>query len=176
MLGRPLSQARGELTHRCKLVSDLAVDQKLRAFLTRVRDETPDDGLWLESIAALLCGKPSATWNDQDTARFEVVLAMTARTLGHFEALAMEMERNGAAILDGDATALRFSVTAPRGEDIERVVRIPNRVRSTVTTTHASLRHVLEASGFLDDPELCVAVLAELARDLLAPTSVVGDA
>lgn len=165
-LGRPLSQARTELTHRCKLIGELAVDQKLRAFVTRVLDATSDDNVWLESIAALLGVKPSAAWSDQDTARFEVSLAMTARTMGHFEILAYEAEQSGAAILDGDATALRFSVTA-LGEDIERVVRIPREARERVLNAQASVRSVLGEAGLLDDSELGVAALAELARELL---------
>jgi len=175
-LERPLAQARSGLVHRCKLVSELAVDQKLRAFVTRVLDSTSEDGLWLESIASMLGNKPSIVWNDQDSARFEVLLAMTARTLGHFEALAYEMERGGAAILDGDATAFRFSVTALRGDDVERVVRIPSRLRESVTTAHADLKRVLAGAGFLDDPDLGVAVLADLARELLAPAGVQGEA
>ncbi|MEX2381625.1 MAG: hypothetical protein WD490_04525 [Opitutales bacterium] len=175
-LERPLVQARLGLVHRCKLVSELAVDQKLKAFVTRVLDPTPDDALWLESIAAMLGNKPSIVWNDQDAARFEVVLAMTARTLGHFEALAYEMERSGAAILDGDATAFRVCITAFRGEDVARVLRIPTRLRDSVNSAHVDLRRVLEAAGLLEDPDLGVAVLTDLARELLSQTAIAGEA
>jgi hypothetical protein len=169
-LGRPFSQARAELRHRCKLVGELAVDPKLRAFVNRALDAEANDNGWLESVASLLAGKPTTGWADQDTARFEVTLAMTARTMGHFEALAFEAEQSGAAILDGDPTALRFSVTA-LGEDIERVVRIPREARERVQNAQTGVRAVLAGAGLLDDFELGAATLAELTRQLLRNSS-----
>jgi hypothetical protein len=164
----PLAQARSELTHRAKLVSDLAVDQKLGAFLVRAIESTSDDALWLESLAALLAGKPTRAWGDEDRARFEVNLALNARTFKHFHALAFEMEERGAPILDGDEQALRVAVTLPNRREVERVVRIPAKLKARAGEVADSVRQLLASAEMLDDRELSAAVLARVFRDLLA--------
>ncbi len=98
-LSPPLAQARPELSHRAKLVSGICVDPKVKGFITRVVDAVPDDATWLESLASLLAGKPSTMWGDDERARFEVNLSLTARLFHHFETLAFEMERSGRAAL-----------------------------------------------------------------------------
>jgi len=166
-LGRPLASARQELKHRCKLISELAVDSKLRSFVFRATDTVLDDNAWLEGIAALLGERPTATWTDHDRAKFEVNLAVVARKFRHFEALAFELERSGTAILDGDATALRFAVTTPRAEEIERVVRIPNHLKDRVLDAQCRIRQVLADMDFIGDNDLSVAVLADFSRQLM---------
>jgi hypothetical protein len=163
----PLAQARAELTHRAKVVSELAVEQKLQTFLLRVVELSADDAMWLESLAALLGGKPTRVWSDEDRARFEASVALTARTFRHFEALAFEMEQAGAPILDGDDQALRVAVTLPRQAEVERVVRIPAKFTGRAAEAQASVRRALEAAGVLDNRELCAAVLARVVCELL---------
>jgi hypothetical protein len=155
-LAGPLAQWRQELTHRARLVFDLAVDPKLKSFVVRVTDTASDDAIWLESIAALLAGQPSRGWTDQERARFEVNLALMARTLQHFEALAFEMERQGAPLLDGDDQALRVAVTLPKEQEVERVVRIPSRLAGKVEKVQAEVRQTLATSDFLGDREVAV--------------------
>jgi len=166
-LNGPAPEHRLELTHRAKLVSDLTVEAKLKSFLQRLTDATSDDAIWLESLAALLGGKPSRAWNDQDRARFEVNLALTARTFRHFESLAFEMERQGAPILDGDDHALRVAVTLPRSPEVERVVRIPAHIAPRAEQVQCEIRRLLDSADFLRDHELSAAVLAQIVRQLL---------
>ena len=97
-----LGRARKEIEHDARHVLNIAVDQKLKAFLLRATDASTEDATWLESIATLLAGKPPTHWDDQDRARFEVQLAATARTFEHFRVLAFEMAQSGSALLDGD--------------------------------------------------------------------------
>lgn len=166
-LGRPLASARQELTHRCKLISELAVDSKLRSFVFRATDSALEDSGWLEGVAALLGERPTTTWTDHDRAKFEVNLAVVARKFRHFEALAFELERSGTAILDGDATALRFSVTTPRAEEIERVVRIPSQLKDRVHDAQTRIRQVLTDMDFIGDNDLSAAILADCSRQFL---------
>lgn len=163
----PLAAARGELTHRAKVVSELAVEQRLKSFLLRVLETGGDDSVWLESTAALLAAKPMRTWSDEDRARFEASLALTARTFKHFEALAFEMEQSGAPILDGDEQALRVGITLPHQPEVERVVRIPSRFAAKTGEVRQGVRKVLEAADLLGDRELSAAVLAHFVRELL---------
>jgi hypothetical protein len=173
-LPSPLTDARADLAHRCKLISELAVDAKLRAFVGRATSSTPDDSAWLESVASLIGDKPPGTWTDQDAARFEVNLSLIARTFRHFESLAFEMERSGVAILDGDVTALRVAVTTPKREELERVVRIPQSSVDAVRDTQTKVKDLLVAAGFGVDKELSVALLADLVRQMLTPNEGVG--
>lgn len=166
-LAGPLAQAREELMHRARLVSELSVDQKLKALVTRILDDPGDDMTWLESVAALLGGKPPQAWNDQERARFEVNLALMARTFKHFEALAFEMERAGAALLDGDDQAIRVAVTVPHSEELERVVRIPAKLSEQAGRAQDGIRKALAEAGVLKDRELSVAILAQVVRQML---------
>jgi hypothetical protein len=167
-LTSPVAQARPELTHKAKLVSDLAVDAKLKSFICRALDTASDDQQWVESLASLLANKPTRSWNDEDRAKFEVNLALTARTFQHFHALAFDAEQGGAPILDGDATALRVAVTLPNRTDVERVVRIPARLADRAGLLRADIRRALADAGMDDQPEVGAAVLAQVVRDLLA--------
>jgi hypothetical protein len=166
-LSGPVAQAREELIHRARLVSELSVEIKLKSFLVRVQDTTADDVAWLESLAALLGGKPPQAWNDEDRARYEANLSLMARTFRHFESLAFEMERAGVALLDGDDQAIRVAVTVPRSEELERVVRIPARLAAKAGQAQNKVRRVLKESGVLKDAELSAAILAQMVRQLL---------
>jgi hypothetical protein len=163
----PLSQARPEIDHEARLVLNVAVEPKLKAFLMRVADPAAEDATWLESIATLLAGKPPTHWDDQDRARFEVQLSAMARTFDHFRVLAFEMGRAGAALLDGDPRMLRVSVTAPEDGEVERVVQIPSALQERASRAKEQLLQVLREQELLDKKDLGVAVLVELLRQLL---------
>jgi hypothetical protein len=164
----PFERVREKLSHEARLILNLAVDPKLKSFLIRVGDEAGDDHTWLEGLGALLGGKPPAAWDDQDRARFEVQLASSARTFHHYRALAFELEQSGAALLDGDREALRVSVTVPNGPELERVVQVPARLLPQVRQAQAEVRRVLDTADLPEGPELRMALLGQLLRELLA--------
>ncbi len=164
----PLAALRQQLEHEAQLVLNVAVDIKLKSFLLRAIDAGTEDQTWLESISTLLAGKPPTVWDDQDRARFEVQLAATARTFEHFKVLAYEMERSGFALLDGDHRLLRISITVPNGGDLERVVQVPPHLAEKAALATRGLRRVLEEQHLLDKTEVSVALLAQLARQLLS--------
>lgn len=104
---------------------NVAVEAKLKAFLLRVTDDGVEDVTWLESLATLLAGKPPAHWDDHDRARFEVQLAAAARNFEHYRVLALEMEKTGHALLDGDKSMLLVSITAPDRGGVEGAEQAP---------------------------------------------------
>lgn len=163
-----LSQARHELEHRSRLISDLAVEPKLKVFLGRAMDKATDDELWREAIAAHLAEKPTRKWTDDDRVRFEANLSLTSRLFRHFEALAYEVERTGTALLDGDARAIRVGITVPHEPELERVVRVPLRLNEKAESMRKAIRTLISRPGFENEPEAIVAILAELSRELLA--------
>jgi hypothetical protein len=164
----PLAKARQEIEHAARYVLNVAVDGKLKAFLTRAADASTEDATWLESIATLLAGKPPTHWDDQDRARFDVQLAATGRTFEHFRVLAFEMERSGTALLDGDPHMLRVSVTVPDAGELERVVQVPVPLRQRADRAKEQLLEVLRREALLEKKDVSVAVLAQLVRELLA--------
>ncbi len=166
--GGPLSKARADLSHEARLILNLAVDAKLHSFLMRLADDGMDDRTWLESMGSLLGGKPPAAWDDGDRARFEVNLAASARTFHHFKVLAYEMQRSGGALLDGDQQTMRVSITVPQGSEVERVVTLPAELRPRAEEVGEKVRELLKSADMLDNPEWAVALLAQLARQMLA--------
>lgn len=163
----PIAPARQRIEHHARLVLNVAVDVKLKAFLIRAADSGIEDTTWLESIATLLAGKPPTHWDDADRARFEVQLAATARTFEHFRVLAFELEKSGFALLDGDREMLRISISVPEGGEVERVVKVPPQLADQAARARKGLRRVLQEQNLLSDPQAGIAVLAELARQLL---------
>lgn len=164
----PIAPARKEIEHRVRLVLNVAVEVKLKAFLTRAADSNIEDATWLESIATLLAGKPPTNWDDADRARFEVQLAATARTFEHFRVLAFEMARTGFALLDGDKEMLRISISVPDGDEVEQVVKVPPQLANEATRAKEEMRRVLREHHLLGERNVGVAVLAQLARQLLS--------
>ena len=162
-----LADARRALKHDALLVLNLALDIKLRSFLSRAVDDECDDSTWVESLATLLANRPPTAWDDRDLARFEVELTAIARSFHHFKVLAFEMERSGVALLDGDPGMLRVSVTTPTTGEFERVVQVPAEFRPQVDRAREELLKVLDREHLLDRKDVSVAVLAQLVRQLL---------
>lgn len=164
----PLTAARQRIEHHARLVLNVAVDQKLKAFLLRAADNGIEDAMWVESIATLLAGKPPTHWDDQDKARFEVQLSAMTRTFEHFRVLVFGMQRAGATtLLDGDPDMLRVSVTVPAEGDLERVVKVPLPLKERAARAKEQLMQVLRQEELLEDRGVGIAVLAELVRQLL---------
>ena len=164
---QPLAKARQQIEHDARRVLNVAVDAKLKAFLSRAADGTIEDATWLESIATLLAGKPPTHWDDQDRARFEIQLAASTRTFEHFRVLAFEMERTGFAMLDGDKEMLRISISIAEGGEVERVVKVPPKLAPQARLVHEEVRRILRERDLLDQREVSVAILAQIARELL---------
>ena len=164
----PLSKARKAIEHHAKLVLNIAVDAKLKAFLLRVADDGIEDTTWLESIAMLLVGKPPVHWDDQERARFEVQLAAAGRTIDHYRKLAAEMEGNGHPLLDGDRSMLLVNITSPAQGEVGKVVRVPPEMSDRADIVRAAFERVLREQNLWEEKDASVAIIAELARQLLS--------
>lgn len=164
----PLAEARKRIDHHARLVLNVAVDAKLKAFLLRVTDDGVEDSTWLESLATLLAGKPPAHWDDQDRARFEVQLAASARTFEHYRVLAVEMGKTGYALLDGDKSMLLVSITVPNHGGVEKVVQVPPEMASQANAVREEVRRVLREQNVIGRKDVSVAILAEVMRQLMS--------
>jgi energy-coupling factor transporter ATP-binding protein EcfA2 len=171
----PFAAARKRIDHHARLVLNVAVEAKLKAFLLRITDDSVEEATWLESIATLLAGKPPTHWDDQDRARFEVQLAAAARNFEHYRVLALEMEKTGHALLDGDKTMLLVSITAPDRGGVEKVVQVPPELVPNANRVREEVRRVLREEKLLDRKDVSVAILAELVRQLLSNPEKVAE-
>lgn len=169
-----LARVRKKIDHDARLVLNVAVESKLKAFLLRIADDGVEDNTWLESISTLLTGKPPVHWDDQDRARFEVQLGASARNFEHYRILAIEMEKSGHALLDGNKSMLLVSITAPDRGGVERVVHVPPEFSPQAGIIREEVRRVLRESSVLDRKDVSVAILAELARQLMCESEARG--
>jgi hypothetical protein len=78
------------------------------------------------------------------------------------------MEQAGETLLDGDPQVLRLSVTATNGPELERVVQVPPHLRPQAERAADRVRRALESENLLDKREVGLAILAQVARELLA--------
>ncbi len=62
---------------------------------------------------------------------------------------------------------LRVSISVPDGGEVERVVKVPPQLAARARTVRHELRRVLHEQNMLDQKDVSVAILAELARQLL---------
>jgi len=119
----PESDGRRELATRARNASEFAASARLKGFILRVCDEKSDRQQWLESIAALLAGKPPAVWRDEDLARFEIGLAETARSFTNLESLVIARNRQSKKG-EADFELVRLSLTQINHDERARVLSI----------------------------------------------------
>jgi hypothetical protein len=163
---------RVELQRRSALIAEFAASPKLKSFVLRVSDTDLDLRTWLESIAALLAGKPPAVWQDDDLARFEIGLAETVRSFRSLENLSFE-RRNRAAIGDlaeNDTELLRLSLTQMGKSEQERVLSIRPQDKELLEETERLLLDAFEKSRLNGNLNLRLAALATLSLRLLEQT------
>lgn len=163
---------RTELQKRSALIAEFAASPKLKSFVLRVSNTDLDLRTWLESIAALLAGKPPAVWHDDDLARFEIGLAEIARSFTSLENLSFE-RRNRVAIGDmaeDDTELLRLSLTRMGKSEQERVLSIRPQDKELLNETESLLLDAFEKSRLNGNLNLRLAALATLSLRLLEQT------
>lgn len=119
----PETGGRAELASRARAASEYAASARLKGFILRVSDDELERAAWLESVAALLAGKPPAAWRDDDLAKFEIGLSETARSFNNLESLVFERRRQ-LKIADADVELLRLSLTHTNRDEQSRVLSI----------------------------------------------------
>lgn len=163
---------RKELQKRSAVIAEYAALPKLKSFLLRVSDTNLDLRMWLESIAALLAGKPPAVWRDDDLASFEIGLAEIVRSFMSLETLSFEY-RNRAAIgdiVEEDTELLRLSLTQLGKSEQERVLSIRPQDKGLLEETEKLLLDAFEQSRLNGNLNLRLAALASLSLRLLEQT------
>src|SRR6185295_15585692 len=139
---------RAELQKRCAVMSECVASPNLKSFVFRVSNTDLDMRTWLESIAALLSGKPPAVWRDDDLARFEIALAETIRSFTRLEAISFE-RRNLAntGLAEGEAELLHLSLTEMGKAEQGRVLSIRSQDKVVLAEAEQLLLKAFEESS-----------------------------
>ncbi|HEX8198562.1 MAG TPA: hypothetical protein VF571_20370 [Pyrinomonadaceae bacterium] len=158
-----------ELQKRSHLIADFVASAKLKSFILRATDEELDLKIWLESIAALLAGKPPAVWHDDDLARFEIGLAEIVRSFASLESLAFERRRQ---LENSDKSPeelefVRLSFTRMGEAEQERVVAIRPQEKEILEETEKLILAAFDNSGLNGNLEKHLMVLANLSLKMM---------
>ena len=158
---------REELKNRVRLIADHTASAKLKSFVLRVNDDTLDFRAWLESLGALLVGKPLSHWLDADISRFEINLAEMVRSFTSLETLAFEVKNKNASFDKDNVEFLRLSLTRLGEAEQERVLSISPKEKDLLSSIEKSLESEFEKAGLNGNIEMRLTVLANLSWKLL---------
>ena len=160
---------RAELQQRAALIADFVASAKLKSFILRVSDTTLARQAWLESVAALLAGKPPAVWHDADLARFELELAEIVRSFTSLESLAFERRRHlaDASLSPQNTEFMRLSFTHMGEPEHERVIAIHLQEQELMQETEQLISLAFAQSNLNGNLEMRLAVLARLSLKIL---------
>lgn len=162
-VGRDYELGRASITHRADIVAQYAVEPRLKDFAMRLANEHISRGIWIESIGSLLTSRKCAAWSDTDIEVFEVEICDLHRLFVHREAILFERHSSRSATAD----TVRIAITTLREAEIERVVNINEDEQGQVSGLEAKLRDLLRATGAFDNPNIALAALSKITRDLL---------
>jgi len=159
---------RAELQRRCVLMNEYVASPNLKSFILRASNTDLDMRMWLESVAALLSGKPPAVWRDDDLARFEIALAETVRSFTRLEAISFERRnQTNLGIGDNEAELLHLSLTEMGKPEHGRVLTIRPEDKVILEEAERLLLKAFEESSINGNVNLRLAALANLSLKLL---------
>ena len=156
---------RRELASRAESLLAVTVETRLKGFLIRACDLGLDFTGWLEAIATFLADKPPSSWNDTDTAQFEVNLSELARKFHHFEAVSYENRPHAEQSPAGES--IRIGITRLNQREQERVVTLPPTAEKQASELERAIEEVLKKFGRDEDKEHHLAVLARISQKLM---------
>ena len=163
--GTPAS-LRESLRSRAQALVEHCVDVRLKAFVMHVSDGDAEDAGWIEAGATMLVGKAPKSWNDTDRVRHEVALTDMVRHFRHLEVLVFEHTRR----LQGGqqpSQILRIGVSDRTSRDAEAVVVVEWKDTDRLAEAIIELRAGLEKLNLSQRPELALAALATVSKELL---------
>jgi hypothetical protein len=160
-LSQNLSELRKRLTERAHAVESVAVDPEMKAFVRRLNDGAVEDRQWLESLASLLAGRPTAVWHDEDRSRFAVVLSTRVRRFQSLEA----MLRNGSHAVKNGEQVVRLAVAGSALRDYEVVVHLSREQAVETLTLVDQIRTLIGPERTSRQRNVVLASLASLIEE-----------
>lgn len=166
-LGSKGDELRNEVSSRVKLVSEHAVSPKLKSFIIRSSDDEIELNVWLESLGALLAGKPVPAWHDDDIAQFEINLAEIARSFLSLETLVFELKSRNKEGINKDSSLLRLSLTRLGEPEAEQILSISPEEEQQVEQLEYAIEKIFKEAGLNGNTKLRLSVLANLSHKLM---------
>lgn len=160
-LSQNLPDLRRRVTERAHAVEAVAVDPEMKAFVRRLNDGAVENRPWLESLASLLAGKPTAVWNDEDRSRFDVALSARVRRFQSLEA----MLRNGSHPVKDGEQIVRLAVAGSVIRDYEVVVHLSRDQAKETATLTDRIRTLLGPGRTSGQRNIVLASLASLIEE-----------
>lgn len=116
-----------ELRARSATIGAYLSEPNLVAFVQRAADETLERSKWLESVAAVVTGRPPFAWSDTEEKRFAPLIQPLAAAFSHSELLAFEKDKQAGKADGGESVGLRFAITQDTGEEDASLVILSKR-------------------------------------------------
>ena len=152
-----------ELRVRAVNIQPHITEARLQAFVGRASDTTLTRDKWLESVAAVVLGRPPFAWSDVEEDRFANLLPSLVDAFKHSELLMFEKR----LVHDETQTGMRLAVTMDTGVEDAGVVFTSKANTSHVHQLAEALR--LAFDTLLQDApqDVRVAVIGQVAQEIL---------
>ena len=158
-----LKELRSVLRGRCHGLDQYTVDvQGLRSFIRRVCESTATEEEWFDSILLFLGHKPAAKWVDQDRDTAEYRLAEFSKRLLELEKLRLHYDI--ASKQESTHEVILIKTVSSRKGEIDEVVSLNHRNNAAIADAKGRIEEML---GDINDLELALALVAQLANDFL---------
>ena len=155
-----------ELRARAAAVGDYISEPRLTAFLQRAADGTLSRDKWLESIAAVVVGRPPASWSDAEESRFSPLMQPLAAAFAHSELLAFEKNRFGNAVHE-ERVGLRLAITRDTGEEDASLIVLPRHQDGEIKILAVEVLQHFDVRMAKYPHDVRLAVIGEVARKIM---------
>ncbi len=133
--GQRLRQYRAKVAERAEKLMVRVTENKLKAFVFRLFDESLAEPDWLGSVGSVLALRPPDKWKDEDEDRFQREL----------EALAGQFKRaESAAFTHGGGKGIRVAITQSDGTERQEVVLVEDDDKKTLDDLQAQIMRVIK--------------------------------
>jgi hypothetical protein len=133
--GQRLRQYRPKVAERAEKLMVRVTENKLKAFIFRLFDESLGEPDWLGSVGSVLALRPPDKWKDEDEDRFQREL----------EALAGQFKRaESAAFANGGGKGIRVAITQSDGTERQEVVQLDDEDEKTLTELQSQIMRVIK--------------------------------
>lgn len=154
-----VKKLRSDLTARVQSLANRPLEDRLRAFVGAVNNDTESANDWIESLVMVISDRPLKTWTDEDNAAFEGRVSDLSRRFANLESI-----HSASSTRIPGKEPHRLTVTGADGKEVHRVVWIgadEQRIAGPIA------KELLERMASLPGGQREV-MLALLANSLLA--------
>ena len=155
-----------ELRARAAAIGGYISEPRLTAFLQRAADESLSRDKWLESVAAVVVGRPPVSWSDAEENRFAPMVQPLAAAFAHSELLVFEKNRIS-NIVHEERIGLRLAITRDTGEEDASMIVMSKQQDGEIHSLVEKALQRFDAIMAEYPHEVRLAVIGEVARKIM---------